>query len=400
LFHSEDCGESWSLITVQDRNKELPILPQKWKDITSDALGENLVAISVVDSQVTKESGIYYSNNRGKTWKQSNVFTSPTDWKSVVSDQSGQYVVTASSNNGIYTSLDFGITWTKAKFLNEVDAGQVKEIASMGWEELAVDFTGQYVVVIASNSNRIYHSTDHGLVWDLLEIPMLSSPSVSLSEDYYFNSIISDFSGQYLTVCSSDSLLFQSNNYGEDWELCGNPSSESCSSLAYDTAGTSFFLLTDVEETILISNDHGLSWMARVGRVVAKTPDFFNAVIEDGSSKEQLGTTEFSALFSGYKGYRPRIKKGKNQTKQNSSPTVSVQHIEKRGSYEFNSLFESYNDNCKFLLVIGVFVLLCSILTVRFSIFELESKLFSQLLPEWKLRSLWNAIRVPIWNPK
>jgi hypothetical protein len=371
IFRSKDSGETWSLMTSFEAGKELP---RKWADITSDALGENIVAISMVDSDATKGSAIYYSNNHGQTWKRSNSLSSFSDWRSVVSDQSGQYVVAASSNKGIYTSLDFGVTWAKAKVLNEGDVGQ--EIEIMKWEELSTDFTGQYLVAVASNSNRIYHSTDHGLVWDPLEkLASVSGSSLSFSEAYYIKSIISDYSGQYLTACSSDSLLFQSNNYGEDWELYGNPSTESCETLAYNTEGDLMLLLTEVEGTLLTSNDHGVTWKSRFGRVLVGAPDVIDAVAEDGTSEEQLHKSEFSALFSGYKGYHPRIKKGKNQTKQTKPSSASVQQVEKRVSYDFNSLFESYNDNCEFLLIICVFFFLSSFLFS--SVFGWESEFFS-----------------------
>ena len=86
--------------------------------------------------------GIYTSSDYGSTWSASTAST--TTWQSVSVSSSGQYqtaVYFGSGSSGIYTSSDYGSTWT----------------ASTGapnnpWQSVSVSSSGQYQTVAAINS--------------------------------------------------------------------------------------------------------------------------------------------------------------------------------------------------------------------------------------------------------
>lgn len=91
---------------------------ENWSSITSSASGQYLAAC------VGGGNSIYTSNDYGNTWSPSQ--TSTTDgkpWNTIASSASGQYVVACYSpgnGGGIYTSNDYGVTWSITSALSLV----------------------------------------------------------------------------------------------------------------------------------------------------------------------------------------------------------------------------------------------------------------------------------------
>jgi photosystem II stability/assembly factor-like uncharacterized protein len=304
MYLSHDYGKTWSTVNVLKTSEAVSRLVKRdWEDVTSDALGENLAA-------VTTDGKIYYSNDQGKSWKPSTVASKKSiHWKSVVSDQTGQYVAAASAE-GIHLSFDFGSSWIKAPNL--------PENVDVKWNEVVMDFSGQYLVGTTVSSSEIYHSSDHGMSWRLGEIVV--------SETVSWKSIASDQSGQFPVACTSNGMLFLSRDYGISWEVSKEfPHFENCDSVIYDNTGTILLVTTD-KDLVYVSSDKGVSWSSGAANLDGVMPDSH--------------TKDFSSLFKA----SPFASFIKQHPAKNNDAEVPVESgvSESASMLDFQNLLSSY----------------------------------------------------------
>jgi hypothetical protein len=149
-----------------------------WTGLASSADGTKMFAVS----QTTDfyEGYIYASTNSGQTW----VLTgAPTNhpWNSVASSADGSRVVasserglaSANSQGGVYTSIDYGMTWTS----NSVPPGLWTGVAS------SADGTKLVAVTQTTPIGWVYTSTNSGANWISNSAPNYMWSSVASSAD-------------------------------------------------------------------------------------------------------------------------------------------------------------------------------------------------------------------------
>jgi hypothetical protein len=94
------------------------------------------------------DTGYYISNSNDI----SNILSIKTDlFMAVASSSTGQYLVATISNGKIYTSSDYGVTWTERESIRY-------------WRNIETSSTGQYLVACAYGGN-IFTSSDYGVTW-------------------------------------------------------------------------------------------------------------------------------------------------------------------------------------------------------------------------------------------
>lgn len=93
-------------------------------------------------------------------------------YQDISSDQTGQYLVAVAFKGYIYTSSDFGVTWSK-----QLSAGQ------QNWWAVASNkySNGSHVAVATSFDGTVYTSYDYGKHWPQIQEPSISSAPSSSS---------------------------------------------------------------------------------------------------------------------------------------------------------------------------------------------------------------------------
>jgi hypothetical protein len=146
---------------------------------------------------------IYTSSDYGVSWTARLQFISG-DWRGISISETGQYqtAVSYSGNSSafsvsagtyIHTSSDYGVTWIQRKQY------------SYNWTGISISSTGQYQSACNVN-NYVYTSSDYGVFW---------TPRTFASGDWRSISVSS--SGKYQSVCMYNNYVYTSYDYGVNW---------------------------------------------------------------------------------------------------------------------------------------------------------------------------------------
>lgn len=139
---------------------------------------------------------IYYSNNYGNNWNNSNSVTGT--WSSCAMNYSGQYATAAINVGLIYYSASYGVNWT------------VSNSISTNWVSMAMSSTGQYCV--SCYNGGIYWSDNYGQTWNISKSDSSNYVSLSMSA-----------TGQYVIAASNlanyNYNAYYSYDYGKTWIL-------------------------------------------------------------------------------------------------------------------------------------------------------------------------------------
>jgi hypothetical protein len=134
-----------------------------WNYLASNASGQYLAAVVELGDIYTSDcSGSFWINQTiGKT-DQSGNNLSGLNWSSIVSDASGQHLVSCVKGGNIYTSSNFGTTWIN-KTIGKTDQSG-NNLSGLNWSCVASNTTGQFLATCV-NGGSIYISIDYGSTW-------------------------------------------------------------------------------------------------------------------------------------------------------------------------------------------------------------------------------------------
>ena len=190
LYYSKDYGK-----TFTELGKEQGLYNTSVRSIY---IGDSIIYIGTFD-------GIYYSMNKGDSWKQIPI-TSGTHIFSI--DKSGDYIFAGSVNNVIFKSSDNGITWSRLKVPAKYDVTyfpSLKIINNKVYLAARVDITNDINVL----GLGILCSSDYGETWDEKNNGLPDSCGVE-SIDYYDNYVFAGF--------IYGAGVFYSSDGGENWK--------------------------------------------------------------------------------------------------------------------------------------------------------------------------------------
>ncbi len=165
-------------------------------------------------------------------------------WFGIEMSHNGQYQTAVEMNGYIYTSNNYGVSWT---------AGSIQKL----WLDVGVSADGKYQTAVSNNigipmpryQGSVYVSDDYGSSWTEVS---------ALSGETYGNAVVSD-TGQYQLVSDATGKVLYSDDYGQTWiEVLQTPNSY-IQSVAISADGV---YMTAVEDggKIWISSDRGGNW--------------------------------------------------------------------------------------------------------------------------------------------
>ena len=196
IYTSVDFGATWRRSAADNRT---------WRSIASSSDGKKLAA--VVDG-----GSIYTSANFGATWTPRATGMS-RDWRSIASSSDGRYLAAGVDGGGIYTSGDFGAAWTNRSAVGDAQSNPIFE--SKNWRSIASSSDGSKLAAVVGNGS-IYTSGDFGATWtnrsaagDAQSNPIFESKS--------WRSIASSSDGSKLAAVVENGSIYTSDDFGATW---------------------------------------------------------------------------------------------------------------------------------------------------------------------------------------
>jgi len=116
---------------------------RQWKSSTGFFIVSLLFASFIITPNVLALSGYTWTNDSAST---TNTATAGLDWNLITSNSTGQYLAAVANGGGIWTSTNYGSTWTSDNPTN---------ITNLNWNSITSNSTGQYLAAVA-NSGGIY----------------------------------------------------------------------------------------------------------------------------------------------------------------------------------------------------------------------------------------------------
>lgn len=120
-------------------------------------------------------------------------------WRDCAVNYSGQYIIVCCNSGRIYTSADYGETWTERQPAGNVDKA---------WYRAVIDSDGSFMAVCAS-PGRIYISTDYGVNW--------SEVRPNGDADFAWRLLSCDNDGSFIVAGVYAGRLYTSANTGSSW---------------------------------------------------------------------------------------------------------------------------------------------------------------------------------------
>jgi hypothetical protein len=235
----------------------IPSSPTKnWTSIATTSDGNGVVA--------TASGGdIWTADLEGTVWTNPN----QRNWKSIATSTNGTVIAIDAGNRGeqaypaggyIYTSQDFGQTWTEQKKCSDNSSLQNK------WTGIVLSTDGKSAVAVAmdgfSSTGRIYKGTYNGTVWTWAPITTTNLPK-------YVEGLCGNTSDPNLqNLCvfdgTSGGSIYYSNTGGTSWTISSSAiitASDQWNRIASSPDG-SYFVASASDQSVWFSSDKGITW--------------------------------------------------------------------------------------------------------------------------------------------
>ena len=209
-----------------------------------------------IQAAVVNNGQIYTSYDYGVTWtaRESN-----RAWRCIAMSSDGRIQTALGFSSQIYASYDYGVTWTARQ-------------SSRSWEGIAMSSDGRIQTAVVNNG-QIYTSYDYGVTWIARESSR-SWSDIAMSSD-----------GRIQTALGFSSQIYTSYDYGVTWTA--RQSSRGWSKIAMSSDGR---IQTAIEPygQIYTSYDYGVTWTVRensriwFGIAISSDGRIQTAVVQNG----------------------------------------------------------------------------------------------------------------------
>jgi photosystem II stability/assembly factor-like uncharacterized protein len=328
LWKTEDAGAHWSNISdgfFETGSVGAVAVSQSNSNIVYCGMGEH--AIRGVMS--TYGDGVYKSTDAGKTWQHtglketeqiSRIIIHPTNPDIIYVAAQGKYT-SATSERGVYKSIDGGKSWKKTLFVNNLtgaaelsmDVKNPQVLYAAMWEHQRAPWK----IISGGVGSGLYKSIDAGETWNRMEkgLPKeMGKMAIAVSQsnsDKVYALIESD-------TYTDQSGLYVSNNAGKSWDQVSGDNRLTQRAWYY----IELFIDPNDEDTVYVlsakafrSKDGGKSW----GRITGTHGDFHDLWIHPNNSNNMVIANDGGAAIS--------YNKGKSWSSQDIMPTAQFYRI-------------------------------------------------------------------------
>ena len=162
IYISNDGGQTWDEITSLGMNNWTGLV------MSQDGLNITVSSVSVWDPSGSSTRGfIYTSRNGGNTWMK-NIFAGGRQWSSVSMSENGNKMVAVTTNNStssIYRSIDGGMNWTIVNIPIRANSNSMEvRDGARQWNKVFSSLDGSKVIATTIASS-LFTSTDYGATW-------------------------------------------------------------------------------------------------------------------------------------------------------------------------------------------------------------------------------------------
>jgi hypothetical protein len=221
-----------------------------WRSVSLSSTGQYQTAVVNLAGDY-----IYTSSNYGVTWTQRLQNANDFLWTSISLSSTGQYQSAVNHNNTgaasgfIYTSSDYGVSWTQ------------RTLFTGWWNSISLSSTGQYQSAVSRNGGDgtyIYTSSDYGVTW---------TKRTQFTGDWRRISLSSSGQYQSAVIAGSDEYIYTSSDYGVTWiqrtQFTGNWTSISVSSSGQYQTAAPYVDGQSSNGAIYTSDNFGVTWTRR-----------------------------------------------------------------------------------------------------------------------------------------
>lgn len=213
---------TWGSFTVQDSSRD-------WSDVACSDSGQKVVA-------VVNTGFIYTSTDYGDTWTQratSNAFNA------VASDSTGTNLIAVETGSYVWTSSDSGANWTE----------QTGGIGGAAFDPVAIAMSSDgSKAVLADFGGTLYTSTDFGVSWTARDS----------TRDWI--AVCSSSDGTKLAAVVSGGQIYTSNDSGVNWTARAS----NLGWIDIDCSDDGVTLVATISGgNIYTSSDSGVNWTSR-----------------------------------------------------------------------------------------------------------------------------------------
>lgn len=216
IYKTLDLGEKWDLIYSEERTMAKI----------------NTLAIDFVDNLTlyfgTSEGEVYKTQDGGESWKI--VLEADDDIEKIlVNPKNVRKIYVATRREGLYKSLDKGLSWAKLAYYNEDDRESRRNFRGVeDFFDMAFDSTKNDALIVASDFGLL-KTTDGGNFW--YEVPILTPPS---SKNVYIRSLAINSNDGDQIYYATDQTFYRTFDGGKTWLAEKLPSTRSGNSILVD----------------------------------------------------------------------------------------------------------------------------------------------------------------------
>jgi hypothetical protein len=223
---------------------QTPAISANWSAISSSANGQYV-------SACINPGAIYTSNNYGTTWTaittSNGVSNNSLAWTGIALSASGQYQIATVNTGAIYYSSTFGASWTaSATAASSIVASGTKSIA------VAVSSSGIYATAVVTGG-QIWYTINYGANWTAIT----TNEGVS-SNTLNWSAITMSSTGVTQVATISTGLIYYSLNTGQTW-TASNAASSAWAAVAMSASGQ-YVTAVAGPNIISSSSDYGKTW--------------------------------------------------------------------------------------------------------------------------------------------
>ena len=215
-----------------------PVATANWASVSLSSTGQ-------YQSAAVNGGNIWTSSDYGVTWTERTTGSTRV-WYYISLSSTGQYQSAVVNNGNIWTSSDYGVTWTART-----------APGAPGWRSISLSSTGQYQTAVPQG-DLIRTSSDYGVTW--------TSRTTPGSLLWWWISLSS--TGQYQTAVVNSGNIWTSSDYGVIWTErtpagAGTPRAWFSVSLSSTGQYQSAVVYSTSNGNIWTSSDYGVTWTAR-----------------------------------------------------------------------------------------------------------------------------------------